>query len=151
MSVYSVGGRSSISYQDSHTIPKQLFKGTDRPELIKLFQKLPGNEGVLNLDSFDNLQPLPDSAQPLPGSPASQGYAVHRGSHPGYTQAVKARLDEVSLSFFAEHDSDIKAFNAGTADEATVNRLRQNAANTLQAQIDDIQFRSTNFMDTASR
>ena len=135
------GGRASWrNFQANHTIPKELFLGADRPKLIKLLQSLPDYLTALNLDSPDNLQPLPSNAVP-------DGSAVHYGSHPGMTSVVKERLDSAWNAFYQANKADIDALNAGSTDPATQARVRTAVAAELRGHIEDFQFKTTNFMD----
>ncbi|MGH8239187.1 MAG: hypothetical protein ACREXP_19515, partial [Steroidobacteraceae bacterium] len=139
--VSNVGGRASYSdFQLNHTIPRQLFEGANRPELIKLLQRLPGIANGLNLDGPENLQPLPDDLIP-------DGSAIHNGSHPGMTRAVRQTLDDAWEPFYQANRADIDAVVAQTADPATQARVRTAVEAELRGQIEDFQFKSTNFMD----
>jgi Ca2+-binding RTX toxin-like protein len=142
--VAPTGGRVTVKYQGSHTIPKQLINSKD-VKLLKLFKSLPGWEQEFDLlgdiNPADNIQPLP--ADPLPG-----GSSVHNGSHPTITEIMKERLDKSYKAIEATHGADILAAEQG--DVAAQGRLKTVIAAELRKQVTEVQFKSTNFMDTAT-
>src|SRR5688572_25434466 len=139
-----VGGRApvQINFQGNHVIPQELFPGGRQGSpLLKFYDQVYGSGSAQTfLDAPRNLQPLPDA-------PIADGYATHRGYHPGYTSVVGTELDTEFESFKQRNLADYQAVQAGTADEAIKARLRVDLESTLQERINDLEFRSSNFMD----
>jgi Ca2+-binding RTX toxin-like protein len=139
-----VGGRApvQINFQGNHVIPQELFPGGRQASpLLKFYDQVYGSGSAQTfLDAPRNLQPLPDA-------PIADGYATHRGYHPGYTSVVGTELDTEFESFKQRNLADYQAVQAGTADEAIKARLRVDLESTLQERINDLEFRSSNFMD----
>ncbi len=137
-----VGGRAPVDYQMSHTVPKRLFKNGLENPLIDLFKTLPGWEAEFDLlgeiNPADNIQPLPDD--PIPG-----GSSVHNGSHPTITKIMDARLTAAHTSIMDSMGADVIAANNG--DVAAQNRLKKAIGDKLRQNVQEVQFKSTNFMD----
>lgn len=144
-SIANVGGRAAAIFQSNHVIPFELWGGRHgtgtKVLLIELFEEFGGTAANFDLDGFDNRQRLP--AEVLEG-----GSAIHRGSHPGMTTAVRERLDNVANDFVLDNVDDIAAARGG--DAAAQTRLRNALTTTLRDEVNNLKFRATNFMDDAA-
>jgi hypothetical protein len=92
--VNNVGGRPTKNpFQANHTIPQELFRSSTPPQLVDLLNDLqsrPGAPQLLDLDSPQNLQPLPAN-----GSIVTN--ATHKGSHPAYKATSCIRWPSTAL------------------------------------------------------
>jgi Ca2+-binding RTX toxin-like protein len=157
------GGRTPlpVGTQQSHSIPQELFPTltetragvtsvstrTTSHSLLRLYDEIGGRgaaEGFLDADR--NLQDLPNRFVP-------DADARHLGPHKGYTDVVRARLTAIEEHFLAANGADLAAYRqsvaAGNPDTALAARLQSGLDLALQDEINELQFRSTNFMDTA--
>jgi len=157
------GGRTPlpVGTQQSHSIPQELFPTltetragvtsvstrTTSHSLLRLYDEIGGRgaaEGFLDADR--NLQDLPNRFVP-------DADARHLGPHKGYTDVVRARLTAIEEQFLAANGADLAAYRqsvaAGNPDTALAARLQSGLDLALQDEINELQFRSTNFMDTA--
>lgn len=139
--VDQIRGQNLIKYQSNHTIPWDLFDpktGTPHP-LLGDFKRLDGWQTAFD---FENGA---ENRQRLPAIAFDEASSVHRGSHPAITELMSQRLDQVRLELRSQNASLVSLAESG--DLAAQHQWRDIIAGRLGVEVEDFQFRSTNFMD----
>lgn len=149
MGIIVVGGRQFPATQESHAIPRRFFEWDKKP-IVTLFTEMGGSSEHFNYNGPHNVQDLPAGRF----TDFGDHDASHIGGHKtGYSDVIEQRLAAIDADVRGRYAAQIALAANEAADPAARAaaqvEVRDEIARQLRAEAEMLQFKATNFMDSA--